>query len=98
MLLPLLRLIQSLFIFLFGIVPTVRADTNYFTNPASNTGINPIWTLGDTQVIAWETTLEVFNVTIWQQSLVQEGAASQGNIYCTSREEKKRNRRRMKTD
>jgi hypothetical protein len=61
----------------------VASDSkNYFTNPASNTGINPVWTLGDKQVVAWKTTLEVFNVSIWQQSLVQQSAASQGNIYC----------------
>ncbi|KAL4936343.1 hypothetical protein BDV06DRAFT_233512 [Aspergillus oleicola] len=62
---------------------TARAvdDDNHFTNPSSWTGINPEWELGDDQVIAWETTLKTFNISIWQQSLFQETAASQGNVY-----------------
>ena len=61
---------------------------NYFTNPASNNGINPVWTLGDEQLISWRTTLDVFNVSIWQQSLVEQGASSQGNVYCMSANER----------
>ncbi|KAL4951569.1 hypothetical protein BDW69DRAFT_196366 [Aspergillus filifer] len=60
---------------------TAKDDNNHFTNPSSWTGINPEWQLGDNQVIAWETTLETFNISIWQQSLFQETAASQGNVY-----------------
>ncbi|KAL4765624.1 uncharacterized protein BDW70DRAFT_66561 [Aspergillus foveolatus] len=62
---------------------TTRAadDDNHFTNPSSWTGINPEWKLGEEQVIAWETTLEVFNISFWQQSLFQQTAASQGNVY-----------------
>ncbi|KAL4755433.1 hypothetical protein BDW72DRAFT_189192 [Aspergillus terricola var. indicus] len=62
---------------------TTRAadDENHFTNPSSWTGINPEWELGEEQVIAWETTLEVFNISFWQQSLFQQTAASQGNVY-----------------
>ncbi|KAL4795269.1 hypothetical protein BDV19DRAFT_389401 [Aspergillus venezuelensis] len=58
-----------------------KDDDNHFTNPSSWTGINPEWELGDTQVIAWKTTLDTFNISIWQQSLFQETAASQGNVY-----------------
>ncbi|KAL4737796.1 hypothetical protein BDV11DRAFT_190794 [Aspergillus similis] len=56
-------------------------DENHFMNPSSWTGINPEWKLGEEQVIAWETTLEVFNISFWQQSLFQQTAASQGNVY-----------------
>lgn len=79
-----MRVLGSLILIFAGLVfITVASDSNnYFTNPASNTGINPVWTLGENQVIAWKTTLGVFNVSIWQQSLVQQSAASQGNIYC----------------
>lgn len=72
------------FLLLLAVIITLVGASdgkNYFTNPASNTGINPVWALGDTQVISWKTELGVFNVSIWQQSLVQESAASQGNIY-----------------
>lgn len=84
-------LIQSLFIFLFGIILLARGQKeSRFTNPSANNGNNPVWALGDKQVISWETTLPVFNVTIWQQSLVQESAASQGNLYCTRGEEEEK--------
>lgn len=73
-----------LILFLAGIASLVAGSdpNNYFTNPADNTGINPVYALGDKLVISWKTTLDVFNVSIWQQSLVETGAASQGNIYC----------------
>ncbi|KAK2761270.1 hypothetical protein FQN54_001792 [Arachnomyces sp. PD_36] len=77
-------LLPSLLLILLGIISTARGtdfSKNYFTSPASNTGINPVWTLGDTEVISWETTLGVFEISIWQESLVQVGAASQGNVY-----------------
>ncbi|CRL18851.1 unnamed protein product [Penicillium camemberti] len=72
-----------LILFLAGIASLVAGSDpdNYFTNPADNTGINPVYALGDKLVISWKTTLDVFNVSIWQQSLVETGAASQGNIY-----------------
>ncbi|BCS25420.1 uncharacterized protein APUU_50131A [Aspergillus puulaauensis] len=54
---------------------------NNFKNPSSWTDINPVWTIGETQVIAWETTLGEFNISFWQQSIIQESAASQGNVY-----------------
>ncbi|PKY03436.1 hypothetical protein P168DRAFT_346135 [Aspergillus campestris IBT 28561] len=66
------------------LLPVVWGGTdaqNYFSNPSSNTGINPVWTVGDQQVISWKTTLEVYNVSMWQQSLVQQSAASQYNVY-----------------
>jgi hypothetical protein len=71
---------------LFAFSPVAHGvdSKNHFKNPSSWTGINPVWTIGDTQVIAWETTLGVFNISFWQQSIVQESAASQGNVYCTS--------------
>ncbi|KAL2870723.1 uncharacterized protein BJX67DRAFT_378054 [Aspergillus lucknowensis] len=56
-------------------------DKNHFTNPTSWTDINPVWKLGEEQVIARKTTLGEFNISIRQQSLIQESAASQGNIY-----------------
>jgi hypothetical protein len=76
-----------LHLLLFTTILTVATraadDDNHFTNPSSWTGINPEWKLGEEQVIAWETTLEVFNISFWQQSLFQQTAASQGNVYCT---------------
>ncbi|KAL4783507.1 hypothetical protein BJX76DRAFT_348501 [Aspergillus varians] len=62
---------------------TARAadDKNHFTNPSSWTGINPVWKLGEEQVIAWKTTLGEFNISFWQQSIFQQTAASQGNVY-----------------
>lgn len=73
-----------LILFLASIASLVAGSDpdNYFTNPADNSGINPVFTLGDKLVVSWKTTLDVFNVSIWQQSLVETGAASQGNIYC----------------
>ncbi|KAJ9491212.1 hypothetical protein VN97_g2021 [Penicillium thymicola] len=78
-----MRQVGFLLYFLAGIVSLVAGSDpdNYFTNPADNTGINPVFALGDKLVVSWKTTLEVFNVSIWQQSLVETGAASQGNIY-----------------
>ncbi|KAJ5225268.1 hypothetical protein N7468_006493 [Penicillium chermesinum] len=68
-------------VMLCGIV-LVAADTkNYFTSPASNNGINPVYAIGDDLLVSWVTELGVFNITIWQESLVQQSAASQGNIY-----------------
>lgn len=75
---------NSILIILLGLVTLAIGGTdgeNYFTNPASNDGINPVFTLGDEQVISWKTTLGVFNISMWQQSLVQQSAASQGNVY-----------------
>ncbi|KAJ5948315.1 hypothetical protein N7466_001330 [Penicillium verhagenii] len=60
----------------------VAADNkNYFTSPVSNTAARPSFTLGDQVQVSWVTELGEFNVTFWQESLVQESAASQGNIY-----------------
>ncbi|KAI2865007.1 hypothetical protein CBS63078_11074 [Aspergillus niger] len=68
-------------LFFFAYIPKGTDPNNYFISPSSNTGINPVWTLGDEQVIWWKTTLGVFNISFWQESLVQQSAASQGNIY-----------------
>ncbi|PYH90413.1 hypothetical protein BO71DRAFT_402236 [Aspergillus ellipticus CBS 707.79] len=71
-----------IFILFFLIQITRGTDANnYFITPSSDNDINPIWTLGDEQVISWATTLGIFNISFWQQSLVEESAASQGNIY-----------------
>ncbi|OJK02432.1 hypothetical protein ASPACDRAFT_41260 [Aspergillus aculeatus ATCC 16872] len=75
-----LRFLLLLLCFIIQRAATSDAN-NYFIKPSSGNGINPVWTLGDDQVISWKTTLGVFNVSIWQQSLVQQSAASQGNIY-----------------
>lgn len=72
-------------IYLFGItLIAASSNKNYFTSPVSNTGARPVFTLGDQLLVSWVTELGEFNVTFWQQSLVQETAASQGNIYCKS--------------
>lgn len=79
-----MRQVGFLILFLAGAASFVTGSDshNYFTNPASNSGVNPVFTLGDKLVVSWKTTLDVFNVSIWQQSLVETGAASQGNIFC----------------
>jgi hypothetical protein len=70
---------------LIGItVVTASSNNNYFTSPISSTGVRPVFTLGDQLLVSWITELDEFNVSFWQQSLVQESAASQGNIYCMS--------------
>ncbi|KAJ5937360.1 hypothetical protein N7454_004660 [Penicillium verhagenii] len=51
---------------------------NHFTSPAND---RPVWTLGYEAIIAWNTTLPVSDVTIWQQSLVSEDAGGGWNIY-----------------
>lgn len=66
---------------LYGLFVAAAASSDYFKSPARYHGENPVWTLGDQHVISWETSLEVFNLSIWQQSLVEDGASSQGNIY-----------------
>lgn len=80
-----MHLVQSLPFLLLGLIPVAAGSNgkNYFTSPATNTGINPVYTIGDKLLISWETTLGEFNVSFWQQSLVQQSAASQGNIYGT---------------
>jgi hypothetical protein len=53
---------------------------NRFVNPpASNSADNPVWTLGGQQVISWMTTLPIYDISIWQQSLTQE-LATHGTI------------------
>lgn len=79
-----MRRFLNIFLLLFSSVIGVVGTSNYFLNPATTTGINPVWTLGEQQIISWQTTLDVFNVSIWQQSLVEQGASSQGNVYCMS--------------
>ncbi|KGO68442.1 hypothetical protein PITC_070670 [Penicillium italicum] len=54
---------------------------NHFTNPPDNNGNKPVYTLGDELVVSWTTTLDIFNVSFWQQDLVETGASSQGNIF-----------------
>ncbi|KAJ9303772.1 hypothetical protein DTO271D3_7453 [Paecilomyces variotii] len=76
-----MRRFLNIFLLLFSSVIGVVGTSNYFLNPATTTGINPVWTLGEQQIISWQTTLDVFNVSIWQQSLVEQGASSQGNVY-----------------
>ncbi|CAI7669147.1 unnamed protein product [Penicillium bialowiezense] len=75
--------VHRLVLIFIGLISVAHGsdDSNYITNPASNTGINPVWALGEQQVISWKTELEVFNVTFWQQSLVEQSAASKGNIF-----------------
>lgn len=80
-----MHLAQSL-IYLFGItLVAASSDKSYFTSPVSGTGVRPIFTLGDQLLVSWVTDLGEFNITFWQQSLIQDSAASQGNIYCTSK-------------
>ncbi|KAL3435742.1 hypothetical protein BDV09DRAFT_184747 [Aspergillus tetrazonus] len=59
-----------LFITMFTVTTRAADDDNRSTNPSSWTGINPEWKLGEEQVIAWETTLEVFNISFWQQTKI----------------------------
>lgn len=68
----------------FQFVPVLGSDPNnrFINPPAANSVDNPVWVLGETQVISWKTTLPVFNVSFWQQSLSQESGASAGNIFC----------------
>ncbi|KAJ5930634.1 hypothetical protein N7466_006127 [Penicillium verhagenii] len=54
---------------------------NYFTSPATSIGDRPVWTLGYEAIIAWNTTVPVSYVTIWQQSLVNEDAGGGATIY-----------------
>jgi hypothetical protein len=80
-----MQLTQSL-VHIFSFITFAAGDNkNYFTSPASNTGVKPVFTLGDQLLVSWVTELGEFNVTFWQQSIVEESAASQGNIYCMSR-------------
>lgn len=68
----------------YGFISVTTAADNYFKSPVRKHGKDPVLTLGETQLISWKTSLEVFNVSIWQQSRYQDGASSQGNIYCES--------------
>ncbi|KAJ5162316.1 hypothetical protein N7492_007708 [Penicillium capsulatum] len=70
------------YLFVLGVLFSVAVTgDNYFKSPAQSHGKDPVLTLGETQLVSWETSLDVFNVTIWQQSRYQESAASKGNIY-----------------
>ncbi|OQD77057.1 hypothetical protein PENDEC_c003G06630 [Penicillium decumbens] len=54
-------------IYIFGFILVAAGDNNnYFTNQL---------------LVSWITELSEFNITFWQQSLIQQSAASQGNIY-----------------
>ncbi|KAL4804625.1 hypothetical protein BDV18DRAFT_26484 [Aspergillus unguis] len=66
---------------LLAVVSRGADDDNHFTNPATSTGTNQQWKLGEQKVISWETTLETFNISIWQQSLSDRTATSQGIVY-----------------
>lgn len=60
------------------------ASNNRFINPpAANSAENPVWVLGEQQVISWMTTWTTFNISIWHQSLGEETAYSLGDIYST---------------
>ncbi|KAF9245489.1 hypothetical protein DTO006G1_2244 [Penicillium roqueforti] len=77
-----IRLFQPLLILLSALLATVKAEkTNYMINPVYINGKSPVWTLGDQKVVAWKTDLPVFNVSIWQQSLLGGGAYTRGNVY-----------------
>ncbi|KAK2757555.1 hypothetical protein FQN54_004524 [Arachnomyces sp. PD_36] len=79
------HLIKSLLIFLFGIAPTVRAaanEKNHFINPTSH----EVWSIGDVHTIEWITELKDVNVTFWQQSLTEDSASKDGNIYSKTQE------------
>ncbi|KAL4804039.1 hypothetical protein BDV18DRAFT_162450 [Aspergillus unguis] len=56
-------------------------DDNYFSNPSLGSGFSREWQLGDDQVIAWETTLERFNISIWQLNTEYLTMSTQGNVY-----------------
>lgn len=60
-------------------ISTTTGQTNYFINPSSNGGPNSVGTLGEKQVISWKTSLPEYNISFWQQSLVQEIADRQGS-------------------
>lgn len=79
-----MHLAQSLICLFVITLVAASSDKNCFTSPISNTAIRPAFTLGDQLQVSWITELGTFNVTFWQQSQVQESAASQGNIYCMS--------------
>ncbi|KAE8377726.1 hypothetical protein BDV26DRAFT_263035 [Aspergillus bertholletiae] len=57
-------------------------SSNRFVNPpAANSAENPVWVLGEEQVVSWLTTWTTFNISIWHQTLDKQTAASLGNIY-----------------
>jgi hypothetical protein len=68
-------------------------DENYFTSPsntdsASDSASVPVYDVRDVLEISWITTLDVFNVTLWQRDLSRgnngtAGVRSGGNIFCT---------------
>ncbi|KAL2821475.1 hypothetical protein BJX63DRAFT_217778 [Aspergillus granulosus] len=70
----------------------LSSDENYFTSPVPDSHSSPeadlVYEVGDVVEISWATTLDVFNVTLWQRQLVQEGndatgVISGGNIFST---------------
>ncbi|KAL3485826.1 hypothetical protein BJX62DRAFT_30064 [Aspergillus germanicus] len=66
-------------------------DENYFRSPsdtdsASASDSVPVYDVGDVLEISWTTTLDVFNVTLWQRDLSRgnngtAGVRSGGNIF-----------------
>ncbi|KAE8361815.1 hypothetical protein BDV27DRAFT_160374 [Aspergillus caelatus] len=57
-------------------------SNNRFINPpAANSAENPVWVLGEEQVVSWMTTWTTFNISLWHQSLGKQTAVSVGNIY-----------------
>ena len=59
-------------------------SNNRFINPpAANSAENPVWVLGEEQVVSWMTTWTTFNISLWHQSLGKQTAVSVANIYST---------------
>ena len=75
--------LPSLFLFILCLFNTIQA-VDYFVNPpeAGPTAVyakNLELQQGTTQDIRWVTTIQGYNITLWQQNL-SKGAAQQGPI------------------
>lgn len=56
-----------------------------FSSPDVENGAKPAWTVGDRQVVAWDSSdnhADEVNVTLWQQFPVGEGAKNIALVYC----------------
>lgn len=74
--------------YLAYLVHLALADTNCFINPNYNGTVtllpyrlNPVWNIGETQVIRWLTNLTSYNVTLWQQGIKDPGAALAAIVF-----------------
>ncbi|EAS36132.3 uncharacterized protein CIMG_01486 [Coccidioides immitis RS] len=77
-----LPLLLNLFVAAGGVLG-FNPERNRFLNPAPG-GRNPVWLIGEQQVISWKTEFTVYNISIWHQYPTNDGATFGSVLYSAS--------------